>query len=249
MWNIPQRFVISGFLAAVLVGVVSIGCSRSADPTSNEPAPPVPQNARVYDFEDGEVGKVPSGFTAALTGGGGAVDWQIQQATNAPSGHKVVAQLSEDKTNTRFPHLVLNDFTAQDVDVSVKFKTLSGEVDASGGLIFRYQDKGNFYVVRANALEGNVVAYKTENGKRSNIGVQGQGEAYGVKAAVPHQQWHTLRVIAKGNLFEVFLNGRKLFEVRNDTFTEAGKVGLWTKADAVTLFDDMTVKGEPTAGQ
>jgi hypothetical protein len=126
------------------------------------------------------------------------------------------------------------------VDVAVRFKTISGEVDASGGLAFRYKDKDNFYVVRANSLEGNVVAYKTENGKRSNIGVKGKGDAYGVTADVPHQKWNTLRVIVKGNVIEIILNDKKLFEVENDTFTEAGKIGLWTKADAVTQFDDLS---------
>ena len=108
--------------------------------------------------------------------------------------------------------------------------------------MFRYKDQSNFYVVRANSLEGNVVAYKTENGKRGNIGVKGKGDAYGVKADVPHQQWNTLRVIVRGNLFEIYLNGRELFEVENDVFSEAGKVGFWTKADAVTQFDELRVK-------
>ena len=85
-----------------------------------------------------------------------------------------------------------------------------------------------------------MVAYKTQNGKRSNIGVKGKGSAYGVEAEVPHQQWNTLRVIAKGPVFEVFLNGRKLFEVEDATFTAPGKIGLWTKADAVTQFDDLS---------
>ena len=93
--------------------------------------------------------------------------------------------------------------------------------------------------MRANSLEGNVVAYKTENGKPSSIGIKGKAEAYGVKAEVPHQAWNTLRVIAKGTFFEIHLNGRKLFEGENDTFNEAGKIGLWTKADAVSQFDDL----------
>jgi hypothetical protein len=154
----------------------------------------------------------------------------------------VVAQLSADKTNRRYPILVHDRIIARDVDLSVKFKTISGDVDASGGLIFRYQDSSNYYVVRANSLEDNVVAYKTEAGKRSNIGTGGCGYSYGVDVEVPHQSWNTLRVVVRGDLFEIYLNNHKLFEVSNDVFSEPGKIGLWTKADAVTYFDDLRVE-------
>ncbi len=242
---------LSMLLAAPIATVMLMGasCSRSAEPTSAAAAPPAAQQAAVFDFEKDQVGQKPAGFTEALTGGGGAVEWRVQEVADAPSGTKVVAQLSDDRTNARYPQLVHDAFKAKDVDLSVRFKTISGEVDASGGLVFRYKDEDNFYVVRANALEGNVVAYKTENGRRSNIGVKGQGNAYGVKADVPHQQWNTLRVIMKGNLIEIFLNDRKLFDVENDTFTEAGKVGLWTKADAVTQFDDLRATSLEDVGQ
>lgn len=227
---------------ALLAGLSCMPCSggESGKPTHNEAAPPANPGAKTCDFEDGTPGKTPPGHATGLTGGGGAVRWEIQDAGDAPSGKRVVAQLSDDRTNSRYPHLVWDDFSARDVDVSVKFKTLSGEVDASGGIVFRYQDKGNYYVVRANSLEGNVVAYKTENGKRSSIGVRGKGDSYGVEAMVPHQKWNTLRVIARGPVFEVILNGRKIFEIENDTFAKPGKVGLWTKADAVTQFDDLS---------
>jgi len=101
------------------------------------------------------------------------------------------------------------------------------------------QIRGSVFIC---TVEDNVVAYKTENGKRSNIGVKGKGNAYGVNVDVPHQKWNTLRIIMKGNLIEIFLNHTKLFEVENNTFSEAGKVGLWTKADAVTQFDDLRVQ-------
>lgn len=229
------------------VALIGASCTRSADPTSNSDAPPVATGATVFDFDRDDIDKTPGGFTAVLTGGGGPVNWQVQSIADAPSGKQVVAQLSDDRTNARYPNLVRDDVMVKDVDLSVKFKTIAGEVDASGGLVFRYKDKGNFYVVRANSLEDNVVAYKTENGKRSNIGVKGKGSAYGVKADVPHQKWNTLRVIMKGELIEIFLNGTRLFEVENDTFSEAGKVGLWTKADAVTQFDDLRIQSLDSA--
>jgi len=240
----PLMFIVP----VTLFMLVGVSCSPSAERTSDGVAPPAAKDAIVFDFEDDATDKTPGDFTAALTGGGGSIKWWVQEVKDAPSGKRVVVQLSHDRTNARYPHLVRDDFSAKDVDVSVKFKTISGEVDASGGLIFRYKDKDNYYVVRANALEDNVVAYKTENGKRSNIGVKGKGNSYGVKANVPHRKWNTLRVIMKGDLMEIFLNEEKLFEVEDDTFMEAGKIGLWTKADAVTQFDDLHVKSLDQGG-
>jgi len=97
-------------------------------------------------------------------------------------------------------------------------------------------------VVRANALEDNVVMYKLENGKRSDIDPVGSGFfAYGKKANVVTSEWQQLRVVVKGNYFEVYLNDKHLFDVEDDTFTASGKIGLWTKADAYTLFDDLSI--------
>lgn len=237
--GIATPFLQAGIVACF--AAITGGCAQSAQPTHHSAAPPPPAGIRSFGFEGGAPGNPPPGFTPGLTGGGGPVRWEVQDAEGAPEGSKVVAQLSEDRTNARYPHLVCDDFSAADVDVSVKFKTLSGEVDASGGIVFRYQDSGNYYVVRANSLEGNVVAYITENGKRRSIGVKGMGDSYGVDVPVPHLQWNTLRVIARGSLFEIFLNGRKLFEVENPVIDQPGKVGLWTKADAVTQFDALSV--------
>ncbi len=228
-------------LASSIVALLLMcaSCSYTVGPTDTDAAPRSAGQAEVFGFEKDAVDQTPAGFTEALTGGGGPVIWRIQEVDDAPSGQKVITQLSDDNTNRRYPQLVCESFQARDVDVSVRFKTISGQVDASGGLVFRYIDKDNFYVVRANSLEDNIVAYKTEHGKRSSIGIKGDADAYGVKAEVPHQTWNTLRVYMKGNLMAISLNDERLFEVENDTFTEAGRVGLWTKADAVTQFDDL----------
>ncbi len=199
------------------------------------------QRAASSDFESHEPGATPAGFSAARTGRGDPGEWVVREEIDPPSGRRVVAQISDDSTNYRLPLLVYDDLTATDVDVSVRFKPVSGKVDQGAGIVWRYQDENNYYVVRANALEDNVVAYKVENGKRSNIGVKGAGSAYGVKTAIPSGQWSSLRVVADGGLFEIYSNGRKLFEVEDATFSEAGRVGLWTKADSVTYFDDLTV--------
>lgn len=200
------------------------------------------ESASVFGFETDEVDKTPAAFTATLTGSGPAGSWLVKEVKAPWSGNQVVAQLSADRTNRRYPILIHNGIEARDVDLSVRFKTISGDVDASGGLIFRYKDSDNYYVVRANSLEDNVVAYKTEAGRRNSIGVKGKRTSYGVDADVPHQMWNTLRVVVRGDRFEIYLNNRKLFEVSNDVFRDPGKIGLWTKADAVTYFDDLRIE-------
>ena len=136
---------------------------------------------------------------------------------------------------------VYDGLTAKDVDVTVKFKPVSGKGDQGAGIVWRYRDKDNYYIVRANALEGNVVLYKVENGRRTDLPLVGKGRTYGMKKRVPSGEWGTLRVVATGNLFEVYHNDKKLYEVKHETFKEAGKVGVWTKADSVIYFDDLQI--------
>jgi hypothetical protein len=107
-------------------------------------------------------------------------------------------------------------------------------------VIWRARDANNYYIFRANANEGNVVLYKTVNGKRSPLDIVGRKGGYGVNETVTSGQWHTLRVEFAGNRFKAYYDGKHLFDVEDTTFTEAGKVGVWTKADSVTLFDDFT---------
>jgi hypothetical protein len=203
------------------------------------PAPPAPEGARVIDFEAAKAGAPPAGFTFARTGRGGPGSWEVVEVDGAPSGRKALAQTSADATSFRFPLAVAEGFTARDVDLSTRFRAVSGKVDQAAGLVWRYRDADNYYIVRANALEDNVVLYKVEGGKRTDLDVKGAGRTYGAKAEVPADAWSELRVIARGNLFTVYLNGRELFQVEDATFGDAGRVGLWTKADSVTRFDDL----------
>jgi hypothetical protein len=136
---------------------------------------------------------------------------------------------------------VVDGVQAQDLTLSVKFKPISGRKDQAAGLVWRYHDADNYYIVRANALEGNVVLYKVEKGKRTDLPLKGLGRTYGQKADIPSGAWSELKVTAKGNLFETYLNGRKLYEVEDATFPGPGLVGVWTKADSVTHFDDSTI--------
>ncbi|MGE0705719.1 MAG: hypothetical protein AB7F99_07595 [Vicinamibacterales bacterium] len=193
---------------------------------------------RTVDFTQDTVDQPPKGFEFGHTANAGTPGRWIVQADGR---NKVLAQADPDSTRSRFPVAVVSDVTAVDVDVTVRFKPISGRVDQAAGLVWRYQNQDNYYIVRANALEDNVVLYKVEGGKRTDLPLRGQGRTYGAKSDVPAGQWSTLRVVANGRLFEVYFNGSKLYEVEDGTFTGAGKVGVWTKADSVTQFDDLTV--------
>lgn len=193
------------------------------------------------DFNSDKVGEAPSGFSSALTGRGRPGKWGVMKDSASPNQGNVLAQTDADSTGYRFPICVYDGLTGKDVDVTVKFKAVSGKVDQGAGILWRYQDKDNYYIVRANALEGNVVLYKVEDGKRTDLPLKGKGRTYGMKEKVPSGEWNTLRLIARSTLFEVYLNGKKLYEVEDETFKEGGKVGLWTKADSVIYFDDLQI--------
>lgn len=185
------------------------------------------------DFETAEVGHVPAGFSPALTGRGTPGAWRILDDPTAPSGRKVLGQMSTDKTSYRFPLCVYDQLTTTDVTVSVRFKAVAGTVDQAAGLVARFKDQDNYYMVRANALEHNVRLYKVERGDRKQFA--------GVDVTVPSGQWQRLTLEVRGAHFKVLLNDALLFEADDPTFRNAGKVGLWTKADSVTYFDDLSI--------
>lgn len=192
---------------------------------------------RKMDFTDDAVGQAPKGFEFGHTAKAGAPGKWIVQAEGT---NKYLAQVDPDSTGARFPVAVVSDLSTADVDLSVRFKPVSGRVDQAAGLVWRFQNEDNYYIVRANALENNVVLYKVEKGKRTDLPLKGEGRTYGKKTQVPSGQWSTLRIVAAGPRFEVYFNGNRLYEVEDQTFSQAGKVGVWTKADSVTQFDDLT---------
>lgn len=199
---------------------------------------------QVMNFDKDEEGKAPKGFIFGLTGKGKPGIWIAKKDPTAPSAPNVLAQTDADPVSYRFPLCVYEGFTGKDVDVSVRYKPVSGKEDQAAGIVWRYQDQNNYYIARANANENNVVLYKVENGIRTDLPLVGKGRTYGTKARIPSGEWGTLRVVAAGNRFEVYSNGVKLFEVEDTTFPTAGKVGLWTKADSVTLFDDFVISSK-----
>ncbi len=183
--------------------------------------------ADTNNFDKLEVGAAPPGWTATRTGTGEA-KWTIQKDDTAPSPPNVLKQSGQ----ATYPICIKDDTRIKDGFVEVKFKPVSGKTDQAGGVIWRCQDADNYYIARANALEDNVTIYRTIKGKRVSF--------KNIDTKVASGAWHTLRVDFEGNKFVVTFDGKKNIEAADDTFAEVGKVGVWTKADSVTLFDDFT---------
>lgn len=183
--------------------------------------------AETVKFDDATPGQTPAGWTATQTGRGTA-KWTVEKNDTAPSKPNVLKQSGE----AAYPLAIKEGSNLKDGFVEVKFKPVSGEEDQAGGVIWRCTDADNYYIARANSLEGNVRIYHFVKGKRTQF--------KGVNLPVASNQWHTLRATFAGNQFAVIFNGKELFTAEDDTISTAGKVGLWTKADSVTLFDDFS---------
>ncbi|HYM35010.1 MAG TPA: hypothetical protein VET48_06400 [Steroidobacteraceae bacterium] len=172
----------------------------------------------------------PKGFDFGRTGKGAQGRWVVKAEKDAPSAPNVLAQVSADDTDYRFPVAFMGP-ALRDLRLSVKCKAISGKVDQGCGLVFRLKDPDNYYVVRANALEDNVRLYHVVKGSR----VQFASWKGPVKSGV----WHALAVDAQGDDFQVLFDGKKVIDAHDTTFPAAGKFGLWTKADSVIEFDDL----------
>jgi hypothetical protein len=190
------------------------------------------EKAVKWDFEDATVGKLPKGWTAGKTGEGEGSVWKIVEDKSAPKGPKVLAQTSE-SPGALFNLCVADETAFKDVELAVSFKSVKGKTDQGGGLVWRYLDANNYYVARINPLEDNFRLFKVVNGKRTQIATKDNLE-------VPAGAWHKMTVTMKGDQIECTLNDKKHLEAKDDTFTKAGRVGLWTKADAQSYFDDLS---------
>jgi len=188
--------------------------------------------AETVNFDDAKPGQPPPGWMATQTGKGKAI-WTVEKDDLAPSKPNVLKQSGQ----ATYPVCIKDDTSLKDGFVEVKFKAVSGKEDQAGGVIWRCKDADNYYIARLNALEDNVTIYHTISGKRT--------ETKRFKTKVAPNQWHTLRVDFEGSHFKVSLNRKPALDWQDDTFKDAGKVGLWTKADSVTLFDDFTYGAKP----
>ena len=181
--------------------------------------------AQTDNFDKASAGTLPAGWKCGVTGRG-SPRWQVEADGTAPSKPNVLKQAGQGD----FPWCMKEGVSVKDGFVEVKFKSISGREDQAGGVMWRWKDGDNYYVARANALENNVSLYYTENGNRRTIKY--------VDAPVPRNVWHTLRVNFTGAKIEVLLDGKRYIQLDDKHFAAAGAVGVWTKADSVTAFDD-----------
>jgi hypothetical protein len=211
-------------MKAIAIAVLLVPAAVAADKPAKQS----------FSFDADKADAAPAGFSFGRTGDGPEGTWLVKAEKGAPSGGNVLAQTDADTTDFRFPVAVADAPAAADVTVSVKCKPISGKVDQACGLVVRYQDPKNYYVTRANALEGNVRFYYVKDGKRQQLASW--------KGKVARNKWHAYKLEAKGEQFVVTFDGKKVLDVKDKTFAQAGKVGLWTKADSVSYFDDFTVE-------
>lgn len=186
-----------------------------------------------------KLGSPPAGFTFARTGRGEVGAWSVVEDKTAQAG-QAIEQTSADRTDYRFPLAIPDSFSAADVAVELRFKAVGGKIDQAGGIAVRLEDADNYYVARANALEDNVRFYRVVGGRREQL--------EGANLRVTANEWHMLGLRAEGERFTVSYDGKALFSVTDKTFTEAGGVALWTKADSVTRFDQVRITPLPRAG-
>jgi hypothetical protein len=221
--TVSRRTIVRAAVVTALGGTAMI--SRAlAFAAAQELTMPSNAPAEQFDFE----AKGLEGWTTV------AGQWAIEDMAGAPSGGKVLVQRA---TTNEFTVIVAPSGPYADVEVSMKFKPISGREDASGGIVFRFAD-GRYYVVRANALEDNFRLYTYDRGRRQIATARVKPPALG--------QWHAMRLVAIGDRMQAWLDGTLYLDHRDARF-KAGQVGLWTKADSITAFDDLVVRGVPIA--
>jgi hypothetical protein len=181
-----------------------------------------------WNFDTDKAGEIAKGFTNEIG------KWEVVADNTAPSKPHVLAQLAKSPSPI-FNLTFVSDTNCKDVDITVKMKGIAGSTDQGGGIVWRAKDAKNYYVARYNPLEDNYRLYHVVNGQRSEL----------KSADIPHTPgWHTLRVTMTGDLIECYYDGKKYLDAKDSTFKEVGQIGLWTKSDAQTHFDDLEVSGK-----
>ena len=188
-----------------------------------------PVFAETWDFEDAQPDSLPAGWVVARTGEGPGGVWKILEDNSGPSGGRVLGQVSLEGPRPVFNLCICSDVNLQDLSLHVAFKAVSGEIDQGGGPVWRYHDANNYYIARVNPLEDNFRVYKVVDGKRTQLAT--------ADVKVPMDQWHRIHISQRGDRIRCFLDDKLQLDVSDNTLSEAGKIGLWTKADAVTYFD------------
>src|SRR5262249_23059831 len=206
------------FVTGVVLTFGSEGLSQSA--------------AIVVAIANMEVGAPPVDFRFTRTGQGDLGRWTVVNDETSLAG-RAIEQSSTDRKDYRFPLAIFEPVIAKNIGVSLKFKPVAGRIDQAAGITIRLLDGDNYYVVRANALEDNVRFYRVVNGRREQIA--------GKDIKVTSTTWHSLGLKAVNELFTIEFDGETLFTTSDKTFAGTGKVGLWTKSDSVTRFDQIAI--------
>ncbi len=184
----------------------------------------------LFNFENYQPGQTPYGWSVSLTGRGKMCSWSIL----SDNENKVLAQTSSETPDYRFNIITNNTLSYKDVEISVRFKAVKGNGDQGGGPVWRYVDENNYYVARANPLENNYRLYKVVNGNRIQL------KSANIK--MTDGKWYNLKIVMKGNNIQCYFNGKPELQTTDNTFKDAGKIGLWTKSDAVTWFDELNIQ-------
>jgi DNA-binding beta-propeller fold protein YncE len=186
-------------------------------------------------FEVAKVAGLPSGWSVAKTGTGDGSVWKIQEDATAPTGKKVLTQTSSAGPSALFNLCVAVEPKLADMDLTLAFKANDGKIDQGGGPVWRYQDENNYYIARANPLENNFRLYKVIDGKRTQLATADVEAATG--------KWHTIRIEHNGSRIRCSFNDHQYLDIKDDSISSAGRIGFWTKADAVTSFAAPKVAG------
>lgn len=229
-------------LVFILATIISTNCqsqkSRQKEQQAKKSKQTVKQDTtqsglQVYNFEKVKSGILPKGWGTAMTGKGTPGKWVIAIDQSNSGENKVLAQTSMKNFGYHFDMAVKNDSDFKDLILTVKFKAIKGNEDRGGGPVWRYIDENNYYICRANPLENNFRVYKVINGNRKQL------KSYSLP--ITSGEWHTIKVEHVGNNIKCYYDGQLYLQAKDDSFTNAGKVGLWTKADSYCYFDDFTV--------
>ncbi len=225
----------TGFqISWVLFALAHCGCSGALNGATVERHPPpgpkaelAARSTRNWSFDEGQLGQLPSDFLSVVG------QWQLSNDESGLSGSPVLVQ-SAGSAEAVFNLVLAKGTSYRDVDLSVRLRSVAGRIDQGGGLVWRARDAGNYYIARYNPLEDNLRLYTVVDGRRQMI------ESATVR--IDHDAWHTLRIAMRGDQIECFLDGTKYLDRQDGTFSDAGQIGLWTKADAQTHFDDLSVR-------
>lgn len=226
--NRLSLFSLNTFGFAAAIAACAVACAPSAGLAQ--------QGTIMISIEKMDIGKAPAGFEFARTGQGGPAQWVVISDPSAAGG-RAIEQSSTDRTDYRFPLAIYTPVSAKNGEVTVRFKPMAGKIDQAAGIAMRVADPDNYYIVRANALEDNVRFYRMVKGRREQL--------EGANIKVSGNEWHTLALKAEDERFTVTFDGKQLFTTSDATFTGAGKIALWTKADSITRFDRIEIATRP----